>query len=90
MWWAATGSVVGGVVTRGARRKNREQKAAVHQLDVAEPGQEVREHDLPPVGVSGGKPLANLCKKKEGMNEAMAALPLLSSWISLELLCIKK
>lgn len=48
------------VTLRAAGARAREQKPAVHQLDVVQPGQQVGEHDLSPAGVRRGEPLADL------------------------------
>lgn len=37
-----------------------DEEPAVQQLDVVQPGQQVGEHDLTPVGVCRGEPLAHL------------------------------
>jgi len=58
-----------GVIAWGGRSEDWKQKAAVDQLDVPKPGQKVGQHDLPPIGVSSGKPLANLWNRKKDDTE---------------------
>lgn len=60
------------VVLRAAGARPWEEQPAVHQLDVVQPGQQVGEHDLAPIGVRRGKPLAHLWGKA-GM-ESMACI----------------
>lgn len=51
------------VVFRAAGAGAREEQPAVQQLDVVQPGQQVGEHDLTPIGVRRGEPLAHLYRE---------------------------
>ena len=52
-----------GIVLGAAGAGPREEQPAVHQLDVVQPGQQVGEHDLTPVGMRCGEALADLCRE---------------------------
>ena len=54
-----------GIVLGAAGAGPREEQPAVHQLDVVQPGQQVGEHDLTPVGMRGGEALADLCRERQ-------------------------
>ncbi len=48
------------VVSRAARTRDSGKQASINQLDVTEPREQVGQHDLTPVWMSGGKPLTHL------------------------------
>lgn len=59
--WGQTLSLTARFFLWCAGAGGRGEEPRVHQLDVTEPGQQVGQHDLPAVGVSGWETLAHLC-----------------------------